>query len=264
MTHLFSPEGKLALLAALERSPLLGFDFDGTLAPIVRTPGEARVPLAISHRLQRLSARLPIAVVSGRSLADLTERLEFPAHYVVGNHGAEISGDGRADSEQELDAMRALLQSHDANLRCAGVVVEDKGMSLALHYRLARNPRQALGLIRAILQPFHARFRVFSGKMVENVTASGAPDKADAMLLLVRRCGAPCAVFFGDDVNDEPVFGSAPDDWVTVRVGRDNYGSQADFFIYHPSEMAMVLDGMLLHVNAKQAGPSDHNELLDT
>jgi trehalose 6-phosphate phosphatase len=252
MPHLFSPEGQRALAAVLDRSPLLGFDFDGTLAPIVRVPGEARVPLAISHRLRSLAARLPIAVVSGRSLADVAERLDFEARYVVGNHGAEISGDCHVGGQQELDVLRALLQARDAEFRSAGVIVEDKGMSLALHYRLARRPQQALAIIHDILQPCQARLRVFAGKMVVNVVASGAPDKADAVLLLLRRCGASCAVFFGDDVNDEPVFASAPDDWVTVRVGRDNHESQADFFIAHPSEMAMVLDGMLLHLNAKQ------------
>jgi trehalose 6-phosphate phosphatase len=252
MPHLFSPEGHRALAAALERSPLLGFDFDGTLAPIVRTPVEARVPLPITRRLQRLAAFLPIAVVSGRSLADLSERLNFQAHYVVGNHGAENGGERRTDGQEELDALRGLLQIRGADLRSAGVVLEDKGMSLALHYRLASRPQQALGLIRDLLHPFQGRLRIFPGKMVENVAASGAPDKSDAMHLLVRRCGAPCAVFFGDDVNDEPVFANAPDGWVTVRVGRDDGKSQADFFIDHPSEMAMVLDGMLRHVTANR------------
>jgi len=119
---------------------------------------------------------------------------------------------------------------------------------------LPRTRNWQLDRIRDTLRPFQARLRVFSGKMVENVTASDAQDKADAMSLLVSHCGARCAVFFGDDVNDEPVFASAPDDWLTVRAGRDDRQSQADFFIRHPSEMAMVLDRMLRHVGERPLG----------
>ena len=93
-------------------------------------------------------------------------------------------------------------------------------------------------------------YRIFAGKMVENVVRLDAADKSDAVHLLVRHSGAGCAVFMGDDVNDEPVFASAPPDWVTIRVGRDDHASRAAFFLDSTAEVAMLLDRMLAHLGA--------------
>ena len=90
--------------------------------------------------------------------------------------------------------------------------------------------------------------RAFAGKMVINVVPQGAPDKGTAMLRLVAQCGAPCAVFVGDDVNDEPVFACAPDDWLTVRVGREDPETRANFFLDSAAEVGMLLDRMLVHL----------------
>lgn len=258
MRHLFSPQGLHALAATLQRSPLIGFDFDGTLAPIVHRPEQARVPLPLRYRLSRLAARLPVAVVSGRSLADLHERLDFGVAYAVGNHGAEAEVASERPSPRaaaaggngggELDALRERLLAYEPRLHAAGVRVEDKGLSLALHYRLAPNPDAAVAAIHALLRPFAGALRVFPGKMVENVTGADVPDKAVAMQGLVRHCGACCAIFFGDDANDEPVFASAPPDWLTVRVGAEDRDSRAAFFIHQPSDMVMVVDRMLRHL----------------
>ena len=81
--------------------------------------------------------------------------------------------------------------------------------------------------------------------MVVNVTGRAAPDKAHAVRTLVSRCGASCALFAGDDVNDEPVFVAAPSDWLTVRVGRDEPASRAQYFLDSPVEMALLLERML-------------------
>ena len=86
----------------------------------------------------------------------------------------------------------------------------------------------------------------FAGKMVVNVMAPDAPDKADAVHALVARCGAASAIFAGDDVNDEPVFVSAPPDWLTVRIGRDHPATRARYFLDSPAEMAMLLERMLV------------------
>lgn len=250
MPHLFQPAGEAALAEVLRRGPLLGFDFDGTLAPIVTTPGQARISRSVSGKLRRLAAHLPVAIVSGRSVADLSSRLDFTPHYLVGNHGAEFDAEDAVRGGGQLDAARRLLEMHADLLRQAGVTVEDKGLSLALHYRLSRCREQACEAIRQALRPIEGDYRTFSGKMVENIVPAGVPDKGGAMHSLVRQCQAACAVFIGDDVNDEAVFASAPQDWLTVRVGRDDPTSQADFFLDSTAEVALVLDRMLMHVGA--------------
>lgn len=244
--HLFSPEGQAALAAALRQRPLLAFDFDGTLAPIVARPEDARLSQAVAARLRALASQLPLAIVTGRSVEDVRARLGFEPLYVVGNHGAEDPQDPQtAAPSAALDALRARLRARRGELAAAGIAVEDKGASLALHYRLARQRPQALALIHALLADAADGLRVFGGKMVVNIAPSEAPDKATAVHALVARCGASCAVFAGDDVNDEPVFATAPPHWLTVRIGRGDRRSGARFFLDSPAETALLLERML-------------------
>jgi trehalose 6-phosphate phosphatase len=258
MRHLFTKKGEAALAAALRRRPLLAFDFDGTLAPIVARPDDARIPTAVAARLSRLVARLPVAIVTGRSVADVQRRLGFTPQYIIGSHGAEDEADpvGAAARARALEPLRELLASRRAALTAAGVAVEDKGQSIALHYRLARQREHALALIRELLSTAGASLHVFAGKMVVNATAAGAPDKAHAVQALVARSGATCAVFAGDDVNDEPVFAMAPPTWLTIRIGRDDAASRAQFFLDGPDEVALLLERMLMHLPAPDSdGP---------
>jgi len=244
--HLFSPEGEARLAATLARRPLLAFDFDGTLAPIVARPEDARLSRAVASRMQALCTLLPVAIVSGRSVADLRRRLDFEPMFIVGNHGAEDAdaAAGPVPAAPALDRLRALLQRRGSELAALGVVVEDKQLSLALHYRLSRQREAALARIHELLAPLAATLHVFGGKQVVNVAPAGAPDKAAAVQALLARCGAGCAVFAGDDVNDEPVFAAAPADWLTVRVGSDPAPTQARFRLDGPHETAMLLERM--------------------
>lgn len=245
--HLFTPEGVAALAVILRRQPLLAFDFDGTLAPIVARPDDARASQAVSARLAVLASRLPVAIVTGRSVDDVRERLGFTPRFIVGNHGAEDESDPapRQQIFGGLDPLRARLHACREALAVAGVTVEDKGRSIALHYRLSRTRERALELIAEVTSAQDDALRVFGGKLVVNVAPRAAPDKAQAVHALVARCGAPCALFAGDDVNDEPVFAAAPAGWLTVRVGRDDPKSQAMYVLDSPIEMAMLLERMV-------------------
>lgn len=248
MQHLFHHDGQAALAAALRQRPLLAFDFDGTLAPIVARPDDARISQAVAARLKALATQLPLAIVTGRTVEDVRGRLGFEPRYIVGSHGAEDPHDPAAAAAlaAELAPVRARLQARQAALAAASVVVEDKGASMALHYRLSRQREQALALIDEVLSPPDEAWHVFGGKMVVNVVPRHAPDKSVAVHALVARCGAECAVFAGDDVNDEPVFESAPPHWLTIRIGRCERHSAARFFLDSPAEMAMLLERMLV------------------
>lgn len=257
MQHLFHHDGEQALATALQLKPLLAFDFDGTLAPIVARPDDARISQAVAARLRALAAQLPLAIVTGRTADDVRGRLGFEPPFIMGNHGAEDPHDPAAAAALAgaLDPLRLRLQAVHTTLAAAGVVVEDKGASVALHYRLARDRDRALQLITDTLRPADAAWRVFGGKMVVNVSPTGAPDKAQAVHMLVARCGAACAVFAGDDINDEPVFESAPPHWLTIRIGRGEGHSRARFFLDSPSEMAMLLERMLALLPPRQQDP---------
>lgn len=227
--------------------PLLAFDFDGTLAPIVSHPDQARIPPDVVARLRRLARRLPVAIVTGRSIADVRGRLGFEPHFVVGSHGAEdeLGGADATRRARTLDPLRQQLAARHAELAAIGVYIEDKAQSIALHYRQARSRERAVALIGQVLATADDSLRVFSGKMVENVVAADAPDKAKAVQALVDRCGVRSVVFAGDDVNDEPVFAAAPPAWLTVRIGRDVEHSAARFFLDGPTQVLTWLQAML-------------------
>ena len=251
MQHLFTPDGESALTAVLRLQPLMAFDFDGTLAPIVARPDDAHIAVAVAARMKALSARLPVAIVTGRAVADVRQRLGFEPQFIVGNHGAEqdtaapTGGVMAGILASSLDGFRATLRAHADALQAVGVVVEDKGLSIALHYRLSRDRAQAQRLITDLLTPEPAGLRMFAGKMVVNAVAADAPDKAQAVHALVARLGAAAAFFAGDDVNDEPVFVSAPAQWLTLRIGREDPASRARFCLEGPQEMAMLLERVL-------------------
>lgn len=255
MRHVLGPEGEAALAALVPQRPLLAFDFDGTLAPIVARPGDARLSRAVASRLAALAERLPVAIVSGRALADLHDRLGFTPTYLIGNHGAEDAADpaGSAAWTAALDPLRARLAQQRDALEMAGITVEDKGPSLALHYRLAPERAPAQQAIQQLLDSAPAGMKVFGGKCVVNVTAAGCPDKATAVQSLVDRSGCGSALFAGDDVNDEPVFVHAPAHWLTLRVGRDDTSSRARYFLDSPAEMAMLLERLLAHLGRPAA-----------
>lgn len=154
-----------------------------------------------------------------------------------------------------LEPLRRRIDAQRGALDGAGVRVEDKGASIALHYRLAPDREGARATIDALHLAQLPGLHVFSGKMVENVVAAGAPDKAGAMQSLVARCRADSAFFAGDDVNDEPVFVQAPPHWLTVRVGRDESAFARALLSRQPGrDVAVALQTMIDELDEARRG----------
>ncbi|MDE2400121.1 MAG: trehalose-phosphatase [Burkholderiales bacterium] len=256
MKHLLSTDGLQALDAVLHLQPLLAFDFDGTLAPIVAHPGQARVPSDIARQLAQLATLFPTAVITGRSVADVAPRLGFEPTYIVGSHGAEEAGNLpphlAAEAIEALDRLRLKVFEHSLRLNQVEVVAEDKQHCFAFHYRLAPDHELARAAIAALLEGLEPGLASFGGRCVVNVVAASAPDKGDAVATLVRRSCAGAAFFVGDDVNDEAVFDRSEPHWLTVRVGRDDPASKARFFLDNHSEVAAMLHQMLFMAGADQ------------
>lgn len=246
MQHLFSSHGKTALTAIMAQQPLLAFDFDGTLAPIVSHPDDARVSHTVARRLACLAQALPLAIITGRSVADVRERLTFNPRLIIGNHGAEDPSVPAPSSRTSVfDGMRVRLRQRRDELMAAGITIEDKNHSIALHYRLAHNHQQAYDLIMDVVDSVDVGLEILSGKLVVNIVATESPDKADALAELVERCGAQSAVFVGDDINDEPVFARAEPSWLTIKIGIENANSQARFYLDNSHQILTMLNCML-------------------
>lgn len=239
MRHLFSPEGELAISQLMRRRTLLAFDFDGTLAPIVANPDDARVPSSMAQQLDALSKQRPIAVITGRRLADARIRLGFEPAYSVGNHGAE--GLSWVPNGFAMQTFRNRLNQQTQTLHDAGVQVEDKGLSLALHFRAAKDPVTAQRAAEFVTQDLPLGLTAFGGKCVLNIVDSAAPDKGQAALELLGISGCESLFFVGDDVNDESVFRCARPDWVTVRIGRLQDIGSAMFYLDSFADMSALL-----------------------
>lgn len=243
---ILGPDGLAALDLTLAARPLLAFDFDGTLAPIVALPSMARMPPPVSACLARIAAQWPVAIVTGREVADVRQRLDFAPKYVVGSHGAEGAlADPAPMWVSAMALARDWLQPHLPTLAALGVSVEDKRSSMALHYRLAPDVARARRYLERLARTASPALHVFGGKMVFNIVPARAPDKADAVLALVQQEGAGTALFVGDDLNDEPVFQRAPPDWLTIKVGPVTARSRARFSLMGPQCMAALLEAVL-------------------
>lgn len=214
------PEGLAGALAALaRRGALLAFDFDGTLAPLVSDPAAAALPEATRARLARLAARRPCAVLSGRALPDLHGRLVgLPLVALVGNHGLEAEdGAGGHGVTGLVGAWRAALDERLAGE--PGVVLEDKRLSLAVHYRAAPDPARAARAIRRAAADLRGA-RVYGGHAVVNVVPADGPHKGDALRALLEGRQPREALYVGDDETDEDAFGLVDElPLLGVRVG---------------------------------------------
>jgi trehalose 6-phosphate phosphatase len=226
-----------ALVPHLSECALL-LDIDGTLLDFAPTPREVWVPPGLAKTLNRLLERTSgaLALVSGRSLNDI-DLIFAPAEYpAVGGHGAEM----RLSSDSEAVAAHAPPMDKDLKKRLAaiaqlspGILLEDKGYSLALHYRLAPHAEKAIyeavSLIRADLP--NAPIEVLPGKCVCEIKHSGFTKASGVRELMTHEpFKGRRPVFIGDDVTDESVFTIMPDlGGQAFSVGRRAHGVAGHF-----------------------------------
>jgi trehalose 6-phosphate phosphatase len=219
--------------SALAREAALFLDVDGTLLEIALRPELVDVPPALPPLLDRLASERDsaLALVSGRPLADL-DRLFRPWHgAAAGVHGAERRrADGslvmHADSPADLAAAAALDRLRpvlsDAVRRMPGILLEDKGKSLALHYRAVpeRGP-EILGLGQACVREADDCLRLIVGKMVVELQPRFyGKDGAIAAFMAEPPFRGRVPVFLGDDTTDEDGFAEINRmGGVSIRIG---------------------------------------------
>jgi trehalose 6-phosphate phosphatase len=250
MQDLFSSAGATALCGLDSSRCLLMFDLDGTLAPIVPQPSDAVVSAATAARLAELCQHWHVAVITGRGIDDAVGRLGFEPHYIAGNHGAESPQAVQADScHQALASCRQKLLGQADTLRQNGIVLEDKGLSLALHYRGAADPSAAVIWLNQWAAMLSNEVHATHGHFVLNITPKGAWDKGDSLLSFMRECNASQSLVVGDDTNDEPAFAKAPMGSVTVRIGEIIQPTSARFSLASQERLNPLLD-LLLRLRA--------------
>lgn len=206
----------------------LFLDFDGTLAEIAPRPDAVRVDPALVPNLERLRERLggALAIVTGRPIGIIDGFLAGARFDVAGLHGVErrlgeaVSG-GRPEDHPELRARLPRLTALAASLEA--VLIEDKGASVAVHWRLAspEDGRRAQAEVEAVAAELGSAYRLQLGKAVGEIVPAGA-TKGHAIRAFMGE--APYAgrrpVFLGDDRTDELAFEAVnADGGASVRVG---------------------------------------------
>jgi len=224
------------------RELLVAFDFDGTLAPIVRAPARAAMRARTRRLLRSLAELYPCVVISGRSRRDLLSRLRGTSVLrAIGNHGGEPSARPR-EVRARVRRWRAALARRLRGL--AGVTIEDKGLSIAVHYRRAPERARARQTIREAASG-QAQTRVVGGKCVVNLVPRGAPNKGAALEAEKRRLGCDAALYVGDDETDEDVFGLPADgSRMGIRVGRKR-GSRARYYLREQAQIDALLEALI-------------------
>jgi trehalose 6-phosphate phosphatase len=205
------------------------FDVDGTLIDIAPTPDAVQVPMTLRRNLGRLQilAGGAVALVSGRALADLDFLFSPLELTVIGGHGAEVRLWTNGKAERHGVAPLDPSVKHRLGRIAAEsdkVILEDKGYSVALHYRLAPNRQQAImDAVEAVCEEAKANeIEVLHGKFVVEVKRAGF-NKGTGVGALMQKApfNGRRPIFVGDDITDEDAFAAVHDlDGIAISVGR--------------------------------------------
>ncbi|ORW99197.1 trehalose-phosphatase [Mycolicibacillus trivialis] len=222
-----------------DRSAAVFFDFDGTLSDIVDDPDAAALTPGADAALRALARVCPVAILSGRDLADVTDRVGVPGLWYAGSHGFELTApDGsRHRNDTAAQAIPVLQRVADA-LRerladVAGAAVEHKTFAVAVHYRNAARDRVAevTSAVRAAGRD--SGLRVTTGREVIELRPDIDWDKGRTLRWVTDRMTAGGAaerllpIFLGDDITDEDAFDAVDADGVGIIVRHSDDGDRA-------------------------------------
>jgi trehalose 6-phosphate phosphatase len=257
----------LAALAALAsdttRRPLLvALDFDGVLAPLQDDPSASRILPRGVTALEALAglpddARVRVALVSGRAMADLHALAQVPAGtLLVGSHGAErarvttfgLDRDVVQLSDEQADRLAALgAQIASVARGRDGVWVETKPTAVVVHTRLAERDVAETAEREALAIGAELGSGVLHGKDVVEISVLHA-SKGEAITALRTELGAAVVLYAGDDVTDEHAFAVLGPDDVTIKVGAGD--TVARFRLDAPDDVVEALDVLAADLGA--------------
>jgi trehalose 6-phosphate phosphatase len=239
MRDILSPCGLRTLEEFTASNVLLGFDYDGTLAPLVEHPRLAYMRPSTRTLLEEAARLYPCAIVSGRARREVLAFLDgVQVLRVVGNHGVEIGRTIRAVPRDSVLRWRSAVEEQCAGI--SGLWIEDKTWSLAIHYRRAHTRSAARAAILAAAALL-SDARVVLGKQVVNLVHAAAPNKGMAVLDVRAQLACSSVIYAGDDVTDEDVFAlERPGQLLAIRVGRSS-GSHASWCLRGQQQIDDVL-----------------------
>jgi trehalose-phosphatase len=191
-----------------------------------------------------------LAIISGRSLEDLREKVGVSGITYVGNHGLEIeTPDGRQKkmlpSVRTKELKRITRNVQNSLKQIPDILFEEKGPILSVHYRNVSQKFVARisQVLKEELEKGRGRWKMAPGKMVFEIRPDVGFDKGKAVREILRTVPSPglLALYLGDDRTDEDAFGVLKGHGVSVLIGPEGFSSEADFFLRNPDEVQEFL-----------------------
>jgi trehalose-phosphatase len=246
------------------RHLLLLCDFDGTLTPFNPDPRAVGLGETMARVLGSLASRpdCTLGVISGRRLQDVRDRVTVPGElYIAGFHGLEIHAPGEAFLHPDASGAAASLHQIAGSVRprvahLPGVFIEDKDLSIALHYREAepavRVVAQSVFMDAARAGIDAGRLRLLPGACVVELLPATGWHKGHALEWIRQRIqrlhGPTFTIYIGDDVTDEDAFRAVGSDGITI--GASERVSGAEFHVDGPADVERLLHSL--------DGPENH------
>ena len=254
MPHLLNVWPRVSQLLSEADRVLLALDFDGTLSPIVDRPELALLPAQTKESLIRLShnEKFLVGVISARGLDDVRARVGIDGLIYAGNHGMEICGRGMDFVHPEASRLNTSLnhafdQLQQGLKQLKGVIVEHKGLSLTVHYRLT--PDELVGKVKETVDVAVSQFvqsgavTLSAGKLAIEILPSVDWGKGDAIReIRTALSQSSLPVYFGDDLPDEDGFAAVQSaGGFGVFVGPPRVATAALHRVDSPQEVAETL-----------------------
>ncbi len=248
MKYLFNDWNTVSFKLQRSNRIFLFFDYDGTLTPIVLRPELARISPRVKNSIRQLrkNPKFIIAIISGRSLKNVKGMVGIKDLIYVGNHGLEIEEIGNKILKPKGHSTKDLLNRIKRQLKkelrhIKGVIVEDKGCTLSVHFRMVNPQKKGLvkNIFASVVKPYvvSKKIRISAGKMVLEVRPGLDWDKGKAVQYLLRRHKKALPVYLGDDVTDRDAFRAIKGRGVSVFVGKPEKPVKADYFLKSPIEV---------------------------
>lgn len=243
MSYFLGSAAVSEMIKFIDRDTLFAFDLDGTLAPIVPEPSFIGITDPVKKEFGILIEQAAVAVITGRSRSDALHHLGISPCYLIGNHGAE-GLPGWKDREEVFAVIANQWQSQLDKLlpieNRNGIMIENKGVTLSIHYRHVCNIKNDHNIILETISQLNPKPRRIGGQFIENLIPAGAPNKGDALKILMEISGCQKSLFVGDDETDEDVFRLNDVNLFTIRVGRKTE-SKSSFYLRSQHDIVRLL-----------------------
>ncbi|MBU1031809.1 trehalose-phosphatase [Patescibacteria group bacterium] len=259
MKYLWQNLDKITPLLKKDCPKVLLLDFDGTLVPIAKSPQKANLSQENRSLLQKLSQKpnFYLAIISGRKLSDIKEKIRLPNIIYSGNHGLKWEIFNKIDSypipNKTLSIVKAIRKQLDGIAdKSRGVFIEDKGPVLSFHYRLV--DKQQISVIKSqfkrVIKPYveNGLISILTGKMVFDIYPKVNWDKGYFAKFVINKIRtrtktAPVVIFIGDDTTDESIFKTLKNK-ITIAVGKKRQ-SKAKYYVNNTNEVVQILKILL-------------------